>query len=86
MTNLIVEHTWKPQDGEAVLKVVGGIVDMARNSKLPQGFSLKSVNAIPEQNRAVCNWEAPSKAAMEKLLSDVNPPTSHRVYESMKIF
>ncbi|MEL9914642.1 MAG: hypothetical protein QW364_05690 [Thermoplasmatales archaeon] len=86
MTNLIVEHTWKPQDRDSVLKVVSGIVDMAKNSKLPQGFSLKSVNAIFDENRAICNWEAPSKAAMEKLLSDVNPPTSHRVFESTKVY
>ncbi|MGC8645203.1 MAG: hypothetical protein ACP5UO_02900 [Thermoplasmata archaeon] len=85
MANLIVEHSWRKEDTDKVLKTVGGIVEMAKASKLPQGFSLKSINALPNENRAICNWEAPSKSALEDLLSSVNPPTDHKVYESVRL-
>ncbi|MEM0159007.1 MAG: hypothetical protein QXV22_05405 [Thermoplasmataceae archaeon] len=86
MANIIVEHRWKEKNKDEAFKVVGSIVDMAKNGKLPSGFSLKSINVIGSENRAVCNWDAPSVNDMKDLLAKVNPPTKHEVYEAMKVF
>lgn len=86
MTNIIVEHRWREHNKDEAFKVVGSIVDMAKNSKLPAGFTLQSINVIGEENRAVCNWEAPSANDMKELLKKVNPPTKHEVFEAQKIF
>ncbi len=86
MTNVIVEHRWKPKEKDEVIKVVGGIVDMAKNGKLPEGFKLNSIQLIGSEDMAICNWEAPSSTAMHDLLNKVNPPTKHKVYEADKIF
>jgi hypothetical protein len=86
MANIIVEHRWKTEKQAEAFKVVGSIVDMAKKGGLPAGFSLKAINVIPGENRAICNWEAPSAAAMNELLSKVNPPTEHKVTEAQKLF
>lgn len=86
MTNLVVEHRWKAKEKDEVVKVVGGIVDMAKNGKLPEGFKLNSIQLVGSEDMAICNWEAPSKDAMIGLLDKVNPPTKHKVFEADKIF
>ncbi|QRF75189.1 hypothetical protein Thermo_00683 [Thermoplasmatales archaeon] len=86
MANIIVEHRWKEHNKAEAFKVVGSIVDMAKNGKLPAGFTLKSINVIGQEDRAVCNWEAPSVGDMQNLLKSVNPPTKHEVYAADKIF
>jgi hypothetical protein len=86
MTNVVVEHRWKAENQAEAFKVVGSIVDMAKKGALPAGFSLKAINVLAGENRAICNWEAPSASAMNDLLSKVNPPTEHRVIEAQRIF
>ncbi len=86
MTNLIVEHEWKEKNKEEAFKVVGSIVEMAKNSKLPAGFKLQSIQVLGSENKAICNWEAPSKNDMIGLLKQVNPPTKHTVFEAQKLF
>lgn len=86
MTNVIVEHRWKPKEKDEVVKVVGGIVDMSKTGKLPEGFKLNSIQLVGSEDMAICNWEAPSAEAMRGLLEKVNPPTKHKVYEATKIF
>ncbi len=86
MVNAIVEHEWKERDQEKVFSVVGSIVDMQKGGKLPSGFSLKSVNVINGERRAVCNWECPSVGELKGLLDKVNPPTKNRILETKKIF
>lgn len=85
MANVVVEHEWSKEDGEAVIKVVGNIVDMAGNGKLPDGFSLKTVDLFNGESRAICRWEAPSASALSDLMGSVNPPTKHRISEVQKI-
>ncbi len=79
MVEAIVEHEWKSEDGESVMKVVGGIIEMQKGGKLPQGFSLKGIQVLNGVNKAICNWEAPSVSALSELIGKVNPPTTHRV-------
>ena len=85
LVNLIVEHRWKEKNQEEAFKVVGSIVDMAKNGKLPQGFSLKSINVIGSERMAICNWEAPSLADLKGLVAKVNPPTKYEVFEAQKL-
>ncbi|MEM0157520.1 MAG: hypothetical protein QXN26_05605 [Thermoplasmataceae archaeon] len=85
MVNLIVEHRWKEKNQEAAFKVVGSIVDMAKNGKLPQGFSLKSINVIGSERMAICNWEAPSLSDLKGLVAQVNPPTKYEIFEAQKL-
>lgn len=85
MTTVIVEHEWKKGDTDSVFKVVGSIVDMAKGGKLPQGFSLTSIDVIPDTSKAMCRWEAPSAEALSGLISQVNPPTVHRIKETQRI-
>ena len=86
MANLIIEHEWKEKNKDAAFKVVGSIIDMQKNSKLPAGFKLISVQVLGDKNRAICNWEAPSRDALLSLVKQVNPPTKYEVYEAQKIF
>lgn len=79
--NLIVEHRWDDGNAENVFKTVGDIVGMQKNSKLPEGFTLRSVSLIKGENRAICSWEAPGMSEFEELIKGVNPPTSHSVKE-----
>lgn len=85
MVNVIVEHRWKNEDGEKVMKTVEGIIGMKQGGSLPEGFNLLSINVIGEENRAICNWDAPSADAMSGLLGQVNPPTTHKVYQADRI-
>lgn len=85
MANIIVEHEWKNEDTEQVFKVVGNIVEMSKNGQLPEGFSLKSVDVISGETKAVCRWEAPSKDALAELIGKVDPPTSHKLVETQKV-
>ncbi len=85
MVNLIVEHRWKEKNQEAAFKVVGSIVDMAKNGKLPQGFSLKSINVIGSERMAICNWEAPGLNDLKGLVAQVNPPTKYEIFEAQKL-
>jgi hypothetical protein len=85
MANVIVEHRWKPKNGEEVTKVVGSIVQMSKDGKLPAGFELKSINVIGSESMAICNWEAPSVKDMKDLLAKVNPPTKHEVYDAQRL-
>ena len=85
MVNLIVEHRWKEKNQESAFKVVGSIVDMAKNGKLPQGFSLKSINVIGSERMAICNWEAPSLNDLKGLVAQVNPPTKYEIFEAQKL-
>ncbi|MCL4331180.1 MAG: hypothetical protein M1304_02780 [Candidatus Thermoplasmatota archaeon] len=85
MVNLIVEHRWKEKNQEAAFKVVGSIVEMAKNGKLPQGFSLKSINVIGSERMAICNWEAPSLNDLKGLVEQVNPPTKYEIFEAQKL-
>ncbi len=85
MVNLIVEHRWKEKNQEAAFKVVGSIVEMAKNGKLPQGFSLKSINVIGSERMAICNWVAPSLNDLKGLVEQVNPPTKYEIFEAQKL-
>ena len=85
MVNLIVEHRWKEKNQEAAFKVVGSIVEMAKNGKLPQGFSLKSINVIGSERMAICNWEAPTLNDLKVLVEQVNPPTKYEIFEAQKL-
>ncbi len=86
MTELIIEHEWKSSDGDKVMQVVGGIIEMQKKGSLPAGFTLRSVQLLKGKNRAICNWEAPSASELSDLLGKVNPPTVHTVSEASKIF
>lgn len=81
MADLIVQHTWKEENSEAAFATVKSIIGMAHSSKLPAGYALKSVNVVSGDRRAFCTWQAPSKQALEQLVAQVNPPTTHVVYE-----
>lgn len=84
MTELVVEHEWKEKNSESVMKTVGEIIGMQKNSSLPEGFSLKSVVVLNGENRAICNWDAPDLNSLKGLLEKVNPPTKHKVYETTR--
>ncbi len=86
MVYIIVEHRWKEKNQDAAFKVVGSIIDMAKNGTLPAGFSLKSVNVVGSERMAICNWEAPSLSDFKGLIEKVNPPTKYEVFESQKLF
>ncbi len=81
MADLIVQHTWKPENAEAAFATVKSIIGMAQSGTLPEGYALKGVNLVSGDRRAFCTWEAPSKGALEQLVAQVNPPTEHVVYE-----
>ena len=85
MTELIVQHTWKPENAEAAFAAVKNIVGMAQSGQLPAGYVLRSVDVAAGVPRAFCAWQAPSKQALEQLVGQVNPPTDHTVYEVQKI-
>lgn len=80
--NIIVEHTWTDENSEKVFKVVSDIVGMQNSGSLPNGFRLKSVNVVKGENKAICNWESPGISELQGLLEQVNPPTSHKVYQA----
>jgi len=86
MATLVVEHRWKKKNEKQAFEVVGTIIDMAKNGKLPEGYKLISINVLKDRGTALCNWEAPSAEAMRQLLEKVKPPTKHTVYDSQKIF
>ena len=86
MVSLIIEHEWKEKHKDEAFKVVGSIIDMEKNRKLPEGFKLISVQILANKDRAICNWEAPSRDALLSLVKQVNPPTKYEVYEAQKIF
>ncbi|MFG1518920.1 MAG: hypothetical protein AAE977_00385 [Thermoplasmataceae archaeon] len=86
MVNLLVEHRWKDKNKDEAFKVVGSIIEMQKNSKMPEGFKLLSVQVVGSENMAICNYEAPSKEALESLVKKVNPPTKYQVFEAQKIF
>lgn len=85
MANIMIEHEWNKEDGEAVFKVVGSVVELSGNGKLPEGFSLKSVEVLKGESRAICRWEAPDVSAISELLKTVNPPTRHKISEVQKV-
>ncbi len=86
MVELIVEHAWKNKNSEKVMKVVGDIIGMQKSRTLPEGFTLKSVLVLKDQNKAICNWEAPDATSLKNLLGKVNPPTDHSVTEAVRAF
>lgn len=86
MVNLIVEHVWKDKNKDEAFKVVGSIVEMEKDGKLPEGFKLLTVQVIGAENKAICNWEAPSRNDLLSLVKKVNPPTKYSVYDAQKIF
>jgi hypothetical protein len=86
MVNVIVEHRWKNRDNNEVVKVMGGIMEMAKDRKLPEGFELKSINVLNTEYMAICNWEAPSLNGLKELLEKVNPPTKHKLIEAQKLY
>jgi hypothetical protein len=85
MVSLVVEHRWKEKNAQDAFKVVGSIIDMQKNGKLPSGFTLKSVNVVENERMAVCEWDAPSVDDFKGLLEKVNPPTKHEVYLSKRL-
>ncbi|MCL4333320.1 MAG: hypothetical protein M1290_04855 [Candidatus Thermoplasmatota archaeon] len=85
MVEVIIEHEWKKEDGENVMKVVGGIIEMQKKGTLPPGFALKGVQLLKGRNKAICNWEAPSSSSLSELLAKVNPPTIHTVTEVSRV-
>jgi hypothetical protein len=85
MVSLIVEHRWKEKNEQDAFKVVGSIIDMQKNGKLPQGFSLKSVNVVEKEKMAVCSWDAPSLEDFKGLMEKVNPPTKHEIYVANRL-
>lgn len=86
MVNLIVEHVWKDKNKDEAFKVVGSIIEMEKGGKLPEGYKLQSVQVLGSENKAICNWEAPSRNDLLALVKQVNPPTKYSVYEAQKIF
>ncbi|KAA8922678.1 hypothetical protein [Thermoplasma sp.] len=85
MVSLIVEHRWKEKNQDEAFKVVGSIIDMQKNGKLPAGFTLKSVNVIGNERMAICEWEAPSLEDFRSLMEKVNPPTKHEIFATQKL-
>ena len=83
---LLVQHTWKRENTDAVVNVVKKIVGMAQGGQLPAGFALRSVNVVAGEGRAFCNWQAPSRQALVDLVGQVNPPTEHAVFELQKMY
>ncbi len=86
MAEFIVQHNWKAENGEKVVQTVKGIIEMAKESKLPSGFRLESVNVVAGENRALCTWEAPSRKAISDLVQQVNPPTEWSVAELSRMY
>lgn len=85
MAEMVVEHEWKSRNGESVMKVVGDIIGMQKNSSLPEGFTLRSVLLLNGENRAICNWDAPDAKSLRELIGKVNPPTRNTVYEANRV-
>ncbi len=85
MAKVVVEHIWIDEDKEKLFKVVGSIIEMKNNRTLPNSFDLESIELLSGENRAICHWEAPGKDAMINLLSQVNPPSRHNVYETQRL-
>jgi hypothetical protein len=86
MAEVIIEHEWKKEDSENVMKVVGGIIEMQKKGALPQGFALKGVQLLNGKNKAICSWEAPNASSLSDLLAKVNPPTTHTITEVSRVF
>jgi len=86
MVNVIVEHEWEDSKKDEAFKVVGNIVNMQKENKLPEGFKLLSVQVIASKNKAICSWEAPGADSLLSLVKQVNPPTRYEVNEAQKIF
>ena len=86
MSNFLVQHRWKGEDGEKVVGIVKGVIGMAKNSQLPSGFGLESVNVVAGENRALCAWNAPSADALSDLIRQVNPPTEWSVLEMNRMY
>ena len=55
MVNLIIEHEWKEKHKDEAFKVVGSIIDMEKNKKLPEGFKLISVQVLANMDRAIAS-------------------------------
>ncbi len=86
MSEFLVQHTWKPEQSEIVVRTVNGIVEMAKASKLPDGFRLKSISVAAGEPKAFCTWDAPNKSAISELLQKVNPPTQWSVSELSRLY
>lgn len=86
MSQYLVQHTWKEEDGNKVVEIVKGVIGMAKNSQLPSGFGLESVNVVAGENRALCAWNAPSADALSQLIGQVNPPTEWSVLELSRMY
>jgi hypothetical protein len=86
MSDFLIQHVWKSENTENAVKTVKAIAGMAKDGKLPQGFKLKSINAVSGENRAFCTWEAPSRKALADLVAQVRPPTEVTIFELQKMY
>ncbi len=82
----VVQHEWDSAITDQVVPVVSKIIESARSGKLPAGFSLLGVMLSNESPKAYCVWQSESRAALEGLLSSVNPPTRHSVSEFDSVY
>jgi hypothetical protein len=82
----IVQHEWDSGRTDDVFTVVSKIVESAQSEKLPAGFNLLGVMLSKEALKAYCLWQPESRAALEGLLSSVNPPTRHTVAEFDRVY
>ncbi len=82
----VVQHEWDSARTEQVVPVVSKIIENAQSGELPAGFNLLGVMLSKEAPKAYCVWQSESKAALEDLLSSVNPPTRHSVSEFDRVY
>ncbi len=86
MVTVVIRHEWDERSEAKAFETVSGIIKMAKESKLPQGFRLLSAYADSSSRTAFCVYEAPSKQAFQELVSKINPPTTYKVYEVSKLY
>lgn len=86
MVTVVIKHEWEQRNEAKAFETVSGIIKMAKESKLPQGFRLLSAYADSGSRTAFCIYEAPSKQAFQELVYKINPPTTYKVYEVSKLY
>lgn len=76
----LVQHEWEHNRSNEVKAVVSQIIENDRSGKLPNGYGLIGVMLSKEELKALCVWQAESKAGLEDILKTFNPPTKNSVH------
>ncbi len=82
----LIQHSWEPEATATAVSMLQQITAMADAGALPEGVSLRTMQLIPGEARALSTWDAPSKKELEGFVMKVNLPKIRVVYELRNLY